>query len=183
MSIKVFFRYEYLYQYCFIAFFVSLYGCGNSQNPTRITPNTDTSLSGKNNLSMLINGKEWTADNNIFGAFHPKGYNNAILISGSKGKKDKNEQTLNINLFNADGSGTFIFSNGNKDLNVAQLGNLSADNYLCGSIMGFEMKVIVTKTSLDPVIVEATFEGKMTCPTGETLNITRGAFYYNENNF
>jgi len=132
---------------------------------------------------MKINGKDWIADNDIFGAIHPKGYNNAIIIAGGKGKKDKNEQTFNINLYNTNGPGTFNFANGNKDLNVAQLGNLSADNYLCGSMMGFDIKVIVTKASSNPDIVEATFEGKMTCPSGETLHITDGNFYYHENNF
>jgi len=165
-------------------FFITiiLLACANQKDKTSIPPDDQaTTLSiGKNYLTLKINGVDWTADNDIFGAFHPKGYNNAIIIAGSKGKKDKNEQTLNINLYNTSGPGTFNIVDGNKDFNVAQLGNLTADNYLCGSIMGFDMKVIVTKASSTPDIVEATFEGKMTCSSGEILNITNGKFYYHE---
>jgi hypothetical protein len=174
MSILNFYRDKVVYQSFLLAILLAVYGCGNSQKPTDISLKTESSIKGKNYLSMKINGKDWIADNDIFGAFHPKGYYKAIIIAGSKGKKDKNEQTFNINLYN---------TNGNNDLNVAQLGNLSADNYLCGSMMGFEMKVNVTKASSIPDIVEATFEGKMTCPSGETLIITEGTFYYHENNF
>jgi hypothetical protein len=184
MAKKMCFPKEIVFKFFQIVFLVILYGCGNSQQQTIMSSETDdTKLQGKNYLSMKINGQEWIADRDIFGAFHPKGYKNAILIAGSKGKKDKNEQTLNINLFNANGAGTFVFSNSNKDLSVAQIGNLSTDNYICGSMMGFEMKVIVTKASSTPDVVEATFEGKMTCPTGEIQTITDGKFYYNENNF
>jgi len=161
---------------------VTLIACSNQKDKSAISSDNavSTLTAGKNYLTMKINGVDWTADNDIFGAFHPKGYNNAIIIAGSKGKKDKNEQTFNINLYNTNGPGTFNFIYGNKDLNVVQLGNLSADNYLCGSMMGFDMKVVVTKASTGPDIIEASFEGKMTCSSGEVLNITNGKFYYHE---
>lgn len=167
-----------------ITYILSLFlflACGNKEKQSiDFTVVEDKSSKEKNHLTMKINGVDWTADNDIFGAFHPKGYDRAIIIAGSKGKKDKNEQTFNINLYKTSGPGTFNFVNGNKEMNVAQLGNLSAENYVCGSMMGFDMKVIVTKASSMPDMVEATFEGKMTCPTGEILTITEGKFYYQE---
>lgn len=161
---------------------ILIFSCGNSSKhskPTTIAE-SDSISEGNNLLSMKINGVEWKSDNEIFGAFHPKGYNNAIIISGSKGKNDKDEQSFNLNLFNTNGPGTFDIKNGNTDLNVVQLANLSAENYLCGSMMGFEMKVIVTKASSNPEQIEATFQGKLTCSSGEILDITEGKFYYKE---
>ena len=140
---------------------------------------TETSTAG-NMLSMKINGVEWKADNEIFGAFHPKGYNKAIIISGSKGPKNKDEQPFNINLYNVDGPGTYQIQAGNTDLNVAQLANLSPQNYLYGSMMGFNLKVVITKASTGPDVVEATFEGEMTGNAGDVLKITEGKFYYHE---
>lgn len=167
-----------------ITYILSLFlflSCGNKDKQTINSTIVDSiTFKEKNYLSMKINGQEWVADHDVFGAFHPKGYDRAIIIAGSKGKKDKNEQTFNINLYKTSGPGTFNFVNGNKEMNVAQLGNLSAENYVCGSMMGFDMKVIVTKASSMPDMVEATFEGKMTCPTGEILTITEGKFYYQE---
>ena len=133
-----------------------------------------------NHLSLKINGVEWVADHDVFGAFHPKGYNKAIIIAGSKGPKDKNEQAFNINIYNADGPGTFSYKHGNPDLSVAQMGNWNPENFICGSMMGHEMRVKVTKVSTKPDVVEATFEGELTCNTGEVLKITEGKFYYHE---
>ncbi len=161
---------------------LTLIACSNQKDKSAISSVvTDVATSmGKNYLTMKINGKDWIADNEIFGAFHPKGYNNAIIIAGNKGKKDRDQQSFNLNLFNTNGPATFNIKDGNKDFNVVQFGALSAENYLCGSMMGFDMKVIVTKASSIPDIVEATFEGKMTCSSGEILNITNGKFYYHE---
>lgn len=161
---------------------LTLIACSNQKDKSAISSViADVAPSmGKNFLTMKINGKDWIADNEIFGAFHPKGYNNAIIIAGNKGKKDKDQQSFNLNLFNTNGPATFNIKDGNKDFNVVQFGALSAENYLCGSMMGFDMKVIVIKASGTPDIVEATFEGKMTCSSGEILNITNGKFYYHE---
>jgi hypothetical protein len=134
----------------------------------------------ENYLVMKINGREWKADGEIFGAFHPKGYNKAMIISGTKGPKDKNEQAFNINLYNTNGPAVFQMENGNTDNNVVQLGGLSETNFLYGSMMGFKMKVHVTKASQNPTILEATFEGVLTGNAGDKLTITEGKFYYQE---
>ena len=60
-----------------------------------------------NYLTMKINGVEWKADNGIWGAFHPEGQKKAIMITGSKGSKNKDEQPFNINLYNTSGPGVF----------------------------------------------------------------------------
>ena len=73
---------------------LALISCSKSNEEKTVLPN---STSGKNYLTMKINGVEWKADNKIFGAFHPKGYDDAIIISGSKGPENKDEQIFNLN--------------------------------------------------------------------------------------
>lgn len=162
---------------------LQILACGSKpqQENNNSTPaTTESSPVAGNSLTMKINGVEWKADNSIFGAFHPKGYNKAIIISGSKGPKNKDEQPFNINLYNVDGPGTYQIQTGNADLNVAQLANLSPQNYLYGSMMGFNLKVVITKASTGPDEIEATFEGELTGNAGDVLKITEGKFYYHE---
>ena len=163
--------------------FFQILACGNKPSAESTDSETQTQsapAAATNSLSMKINGVEWKADNGIFGAFHPKGYNKAIIISGSKGPKNKDEQPFNINLYNVDGPGTYQIQTGNPDLNVAQLANLSPQNYMYGSMMGFNLKVVITKASTGPDEIEATFEGEMTGNAGDVLKITEGKFYYHE---
>jgi len=134
----------------------------------------------QNHLSFKINGVEWQADSEIFGAFHPKGYNKAILISGSKGGNDKNEQDFSLILYNTAGPGVFDITNGNKDNNVIQLANMSPVNFMYGSMIGFNMKINVTAASENPTIIEATFEGELTGNAGDALKITDGKFQYHD---
>ena len=76
---------------------ISSCSSGSANSPA----NTSTSL--KNTLTMKINGKDWTADSEIMGAFHPKGYDQLIMIAGSFGPNNKDEQSFNINIYNASG--------------------------------------------------------------------------------
>lgn len=133
-----------------------------------------------NHLSMKINDKEWVADRELFGAFHPSGYNKAILMAGSKGPKNKDEQTFNLNLFNVDRPGTYNIKTGNTDLSVVQLANLSPENFMYGSLMGFDLKVTVTKAGKDPTVIEATFEGTLSGNASDALKVTAGRFIYHE---
>ena len=166
-----------------ILWLLLLIACGNNSDQAGGTA-TAASTPGKsaagNYLSMKINGVEWKADHNIFGAFHPKGYNKVIMISGSKGPKDKNEQPFNLNIYNTDGPGVYQFKDGNPDLSVAQLANMSPENYLYGSMLGFNMKVNVTKASSNPDEIEASFEGELSGNAGIVLKITEGKFYFHE---
>ncbi len=160
-----------------------LLACGNQSGQSGSVANAATEADKpvtENFLSMKINGVQWQADHSIFGAFHPKGYNRVVIISGSKGPKDKKEQPFNINIYNAAGPGIFQFQDGNPDLSVAQLANMSPENYLYGSMLGFTMKVNLTKASTAPDVVEATFEGELKGNAGDVLKITEGRFYYHE---
>jgi hypothetical protein len=141
---------------------------------------TIKSAQGGNHLSMKLNDKEWVADSDLFGAFHPKGYNKAIIISGSKGPKNKDEQAFTLNLFNVEGPGTYHIKKGNADLSVVQLANLSPENFMYGSLMGFDLKVTVTKAMQDPTVIEATFEGSLSGNASDTLKVTAGRFSYRE---
>ena len=160
-----------------------LIACGNTAKQPDQVANTATEAQksvSKNVLSMKINGVEWVADHDVVGAFHPKGYNKLIMIAGKKGSKDKGEQFFNINIYNTDGPGTYNFKHGNPDLSEAQMGNWSPETFLCGSMMGFDMRVKATTASTKPDVIEATFEGEMTCNSGEVFKITEGKFYYHE---
>lgn len=167
-----------------IIFTFALASC--SSNPAITNENagandkTPTTTAIQNHLSFKINGIEWQADSEIFGAFHPKGYNKAILISGSKGGNDKNEQAFSIILYNTSGPGVFDITNGNKDNNVIQLANMSPANFMYGSMMGFNIKINVTAASENPTHIEATFEGELTGNAGDELKITEGKFQYHE---
>ncbi len=167
----------------FAIFTLLILSCSSKNESAATGETTDqasTASTKENYLSLKINGVEWVADHDVFGAFHPKGYNKVIIIAGGKGAKDKDEQTFNINIYNTEGPGTFNFKDGNTDLSVAQLANWTPESFLCGSMMGHNMRVKVTTASTKPDVVEATFEGELTCNTGEVLKITDGKFYYHE---
>ena len=159
---------------------VILAACGKSPDTQSQTAAPGKLETGKNQMSMKLNGAEWRADNNLFGAVHPAGYNKAIMMAGSKGPKNKDEQPLNINLFNADGPGVYHIKTGNADLSVAQLANLSPDNFMYGGLMGFDLTVTVTQASKEPSVIEATFDGTLTGNSGDTLQVTDGRFSYRD---
>ncbi|MCC6726793.1 MAG: hypothetical protein IT258_19985 [Saprospiraceae bacterium] len=164
-------------------FTLLILSCSSKNEPTATGETAVQASAGsakENHLSLKINGVEWVADHDVFGAFHPKGYNKAIIIAGGKGAKDKDEQTFNINIYNTEGPGTYNFKDGNTDLSVAQLANWKPESFLCGSMMGHNMKVKVITASTKPDVIEATFEGELTCNSGEVLKVTDGKFYYHE---
>lgn len=162
---------------------MTLAACNNSQPATEKVADTNTSASQSaktSYLRMKVNGKTWEADHELTGIVFPEGYNKAILIGGTKGPKDKYEQTFNLNLYNCNGVGVYDIESGNKDGSEIQLGNLSEANYLYGNVLGFRMKVAISKLSKAPVEIEAVFEGQMTGNAGDTIHITEGKFYYHE---
>lgn len=166
-----------------IIWLMTLAACNNSQPATEkaVDKNATPGQSGKSSyLRMKINGKTWEADHELTGIVFPEGYNKAILLGGSKGPKDKYEQTFNLNMFNCNGVGEYLIETGNKDKSVVQVGNLSEEHYLYGSVMGFRMRVTISKASQSPAELEASFEGEMTGNTGDKINVTDGKFYYHE---
>lgn len=154
--------------------------CSNQPAPQRKQSVETGNSSSTNFLSMKINGQLWEADHDIVGAFHPKGYDQLIIIGGSSGKKDKSEKSFTVNIYKTNGPGKYSFKNGNPALSVAQMGNWSEEEYLCGAMMGFDVAFDVVKATKNPTVVEATFSGKLTCPSGKELNITEGKFHYEE---
>lgn len=140
----------------------------------------DQKSGGKNFLSMKINGVEWVADSEIFGAFHPQGYNKAIIISGSKGPNDANENVFTLNIYETSGTGTYKFSDINTDFSVIQLGNYTPEDFIIGGYYGFDVDVFVTKASKNPDIIEATFSGTLKSNRYDVFYITEGKFYYHE---
>ena len=146
----------------------------------------DANTKTTNYLTMKINGIEWKSDGKgVFGAFHPTGYNDVIIISGIIGDGAK-QQGFNMNLYRTTGVGEYVFSNTTEavfttDRKVVQLANLSAQDYLYGGTLGlYKMKVKVLKASKNPEIVEATFEGTLKGVRGDEITLTEGKFYYKE---
>lgn len=167
----------------FFIWLMILLACNNSQpeGEKANDNNVPASQSAKTSyLRMKINGQTWEADHELTGIVFPEGYNKAILIGGTKGPKDKYEQTFNLNLFNCNGVGEYMIETGNKDQCVVQLGNLSEEHYLYGNVMGFRMRVTISKASKSPEELEASFEGEMTGNAGDILKVTDGKFYYHE---
>lgn len=163
-----------------ILMLATLLACSNQQKKEGTATSSVPDNATSNFLSMKINGQLWEADHDVIGAFHPKGYDQLIIIGGSSGKKDKSEKSFTVNIYKTNGPGKYNFVQGNPALSVAQMGNWSEEEYLCGSMMGFDVSFDVTKASKNPTIVEATFSGKLTCPSGKELLITEGKFYYEE---
>jgi hypothetical protein len=134
----------------------------------------------ENHLSMKIDGVEWRADHDLFGAVHPPGYDRAILIAGSLGPKNAQEQMFNLNLFGTTGPGHYSIRHGQADAGVVQIGNLSPERYLAGSLLGYAFEVDVQTAQASPTRIEATFSGTLTANDSSVLKITDGRFRYSE---
>lgn len=153
----------------------------DDENANNLPQNTTT-----NYLTMKINGVEWKSDTEVvFGAFHPQGYNDVTIISGTFGQ-GATQQAFNINMYRTTGIGDYVFSNVTEnafavDKKEAQLAGMSQQNYLYGGLLGiYNMKVKVIKASKSPSIIEATFEGTLTGVQSDVITITDGKFYYQE---
>lgn len=149
---------------------------GGAQSGARL----DGAARNSRQLSMLIDGVEWRFETEVFGAFHPIGYNQALLISGTHGRKDADEKTFNINLYGVPGPGTYRVRSGNVEGNVAQIGNFSRDEYLAGNVMPFDLTVVVEQAQSDPTRIRASFSGFIDTNTERRLKIDRGVFDYAE---
>lgn len=176
---------NYRILFSFVLFCLAIIACGSKTgteqgNSKEAASSEEAEQTTGNYLSMKINGVEWKAEREIFGAFHPKGYNKALIIAGSKGANDKNEQTFNLNLYNIDGPGVYEIQTGDPNASVVQMGNWSPENFLYGSMMGYKMNVNVKTASTKPDVVEATFEGELSGNAGDVMKITEGKFYYHE---
>lgn len=144
------------------------------------TQQTESTVRRSGRLSMLIDGESWRFETEVFGAFHPPGYHQALLISGTQGGKDAEERTFNISLYGIPGPGTYRVQSGNAERHVAQIGNLSREEFLAGNMMPFDLTVVVEEAQSNPTRIRATFSGFIDTNTERQLKIEQGVFDYAE---
>jgi hypothetical protein len=149
----------------------------NNNNTESTVPST---IKKGNKLSFKMDGVLWEADNKIVGIYHPKGYNNAVMIGGSKGPENKDEQVFTLNLYGAEKEGEYNIKTNDPNNSVVQLANLSNDEPMCGSLMGYNFNVSLKKGTGFPTVIEASFEGELTCNSDRKIKITEGVFSYQE---
>ena len=161
----------------------ALAGCSSGQpeiapsNPSPATVATPQS----NRLRMKIDGVEWQADHDIWGTSEVPGYAHAVLMSGSKGLKDANEQAFNINLYGVKGPGTYSIVKSNPDASVVQLANLSRERFLAGGlVLNQNIVVEVLRVQSSPMLIEARFHGTIAANDDSVLQIEDGEFRYSE---
>ncbi len=149
--------------------------------PSATTPRTDATPSkAANHLRMKVDGVMWEADHDIFGAVHPSGYDKAVLVAGSLGPKDGNEQSFNLNLYGIDAPGLVSVQTDNPHLHVAQLANQTPERFLSGGPMGFDMQVEIVDMQAVPTRLHVRFEGTLMGNDAHAVKITDGEFSYSE---
>ena len=166
----------------------SFAGCGQSPQATSpASPSLETSSAvasptrNQNVLRMRVDGVEWSADRELFGAAHPPGMDRAVLIAGSLGPKDANEQTFNLNLFGVDGPGRYVAERGDATGNVMQLANLSPERFLIGGLLfEYRFEVELVTMQAQPVVIEARFSGVLQANDDHRVTISDGEFVYRE---
>ncbi len=171
-----------------VACLALLAGCDDDSRATpvggpaseRTTPLASIAPSAASALSVRIDGVEWLAEHDIFGAVHPTGYDRTILIAGSRGGKHANEQAFNLNLFGIDAPGRYRVHNANAKSGVAQMANLSPERYLAGNLFGYDIEVELVHFSKNPDRIEARFSGTLEANDGSTMQLRDGYFNYTE---
>jgi hypothetical protein len=127
-----------------------------------------------NVVRLRVDGVEWSADRDIFCAVNPPGLARGVIIAGSRGPKDANEQTFNLNLSGVDGPGTLRLESSASVTHAIQLANLDATRFLNGGAMGFDVTVDLIAVSANPTRVEARFSGTLGSSAGTPLRIDDG---------
>lgn len=134
-----------------------------------------------NVLRMRIDGHDWIADQGVFGTVQSAAGAHMVLISGSLGARDKDEQAFSLVLNGVPGPGSYTVASGNAQQSVAQMGNLSPERYLAGGLMlPYAMQVELVHVQAAPVAIEARFSGTLTANDGVVLAIEDGVFAYRE---
>jgi hypothetical protein len=134
-----------------------------------------------NVLTMTLDGKPWKADREIFGAFDPPGMARRLIMAGSFGPKDANEQTFNLNVAGVDKPGRYVVRTREASVgNAAQVANLSRERYLVGGALGFDVTVDVDVLARNPTRIDARFSGTLTANDGATVVVADGRFRYSE---
>ena len=171
-----------------LAFAGVLAGCGedarHAVSTAPVASATPTSpavaVASASALRMRIDGVEWNAEHDVFGAVHPTGYDRSILIAGSRGGKNANEQAFNLNLFGVDAPGRYRVIGTDPKSGAAQIANLSAERYLAGNVFGYDLEVEVVRFSKNPDRIEARFAGTLNANDGSKVALSEGRFVYDE---
>lgn len=127
-----------------------------------------------NFIRMRVDGVEWAADREIVCMVDPPGMGTLLIVSGSKGPKNANEQTFNLNLTGVRAPGRIQLAGGGSTTHVIQLANLDERRFLNGGAMGFDVTVDVVAISAAPAMVEARFSGTLGSSAGAPLVIEDG---------
>ena len=149
-----------------------------TQAPATAPPRT--AHAPPNSISLRLDGREWHADRAIEAIVHPPGFNRMLMVSGSFGPKNGNEQAFNLNLAGVEAPGRYTIKGGNVVGSAIQLANLDAERFLIGGALGADVVVEVTVMQRTPVVVEGTFSGTMSANDGQALRIEEGRFSYRE---
>lgn len=174
---------------CTMLLAATLAACGNTAPADGDAPRTPASAkpaaeaaaaptAATSVLRMTFDGVEWNADHDLFGAVHPTGYDRSILIAGSHGGKNANEQSFSLNLFGIDAPGRFRVTSKDPKTGVAQIANLSAERYLAGNVFGYDVEVEIVRFSRNPDRIEARFSGALVANDGTTIELRDGHFLY-----
>ncbi|WP_395788907.1 hypothetical protein [Aquimonas sp.] len=143
-------------------------------------PSTSTPTAAGPLLTLQLDGVAWQADREIWGAVHPPGMGQTVIMSGSFGPKDAHEQAFNLNLHAATQPGTYRLQSTAPAIGMVQLANLSQERYLMGNVLGYDIEVELLQMQVNPVRIEARFEGSLVASDGATLKLTAGHFRYSE---
>ena len=164
-----------------------LAACGRQPAPATTLPAAPSATAAAqaapahaNAISLRVDGREWQADRAIEAMLQPPGFDRMLMVSGSFGPKDRNEQTFNLNLAGVEAPGRYAIKGGNVVGSAIQLANLDPARFLIGGALGSEVVVEVTALQRAPVIVEGRFSGTMTANDGTALRIEDGRFSYRE---
>lgn len=165
----------------FAAPLLLLAACGSTTPPTppatsaAATPAAAPAVAASGQqIRMKVDGVEWSADREIFCTVAPPALGGVLIVSGSRGPKDANEQTFNLNLSGVEGPGTLKLAGGGSTTHAIQLANLDAERYLNGGAMGFDVTVEVVSLVRDPAQVELRFAGTLNSSAGKPLRIEDG---------
>lgn len=168
---------------------VALAACGRGPAPVAAggpqaagaTVATHASTSTRANvLALRVDGRAWHADRAITAIVDPPGFDRMLMLSGSFGAKDRDEQTFNLNLAGVDRPGRYLIKGANVAAGAVQLANLDATRYLAGGVLGADVVVDVRVLQRSPLAVEVGFEGTLVASDGTILRIEEGHFAYRE---
>lgn len=160
-----------------------LAACSRQTAPAAATTTAATSSEAAarepNRLELRLDGRPWHADRAIEAIVGAAGFDGMLMLSGSFGPKDRDEQTFNLNLTGVRGPGTYHVR-GSGVVDAVQLANLSAERYLVGGALGADVDVVVRTLQRDPLRVEATFSGTLVASDGQRLRLEDGHFSYRQ---